>query len=201
MKKILLLSAIVLFAVSCGENKTTDDFGGGKLSAVEKTSAQIAGNIERLIANDSTKSRSFAVRKDKSVIEYKGSDPLPDDVEETCTLTTDLKGKPLRITVTPVIDSDAWYVENYYYFNVSGNTVLYRFYLASFESGCTEVLREYKDFYFDDNFNQTGRQEYYKDKDMKPFTPKDCKNDFSYVTNYEGMNNFTSIAAKYGIKL
>ncbi|MCX6168114.1 MAG: hypothetical protein NTX65_02155 [Ignavibacteriales bacterium] len=156
-------------------------------------------NVDSLIAHDSVRVKYYALDTNKVVFEYKPKDELPEYLEETYQIYYDLNRNPICIYVMPFSESGDWFLTNEYYFGKDGKTIFYRYCLNYFNSECTEIMREFKDYYFDSNFKMINNYQYYQDKNRKPIDFKDCYNPYSFEPIYQSFSNYESIVSKYKI--
>jgi serine/threonine protein kinase len=88
----------------------------------------------------------------------------PENIIETYNIFTDSNKTPVIFIVFPYSESGDWSLTHSFYFDSSGKTVFYQYYLGFFNSICTEVMRKYIQIYFNDNFELITKIENYEDE-------------------------------------
>ena len=78
------------------------------------------------------------------------------------------EGKVLKHQVDPTSESGDWSASFTHYFDGPGRTIMFEFYSGAFNSGCTEILKIRRKYYYDDNFNLIKKTVAYSDGDNKP---------------------------------
>ena len=110
---------------------------------------------------------------------YRVDEDIKDDSKEqpftTNTFYSELNdsGRVVMHETIPTSESGDWSATYTHYFDEHGHTIFFKFYSSSFNSGCADVLRITKRYYFDNKFNLIKKEVTYTDKDDKPI--KDTK--------------------------
>lgn len=73
--------------------------------------------------------------------------------------------KIIKHEVEPTSESGDWAASFTHYFDNEGRTILFEFYSGSFNSGCADVLKIRRKYYYDENFKLVKKTETYSDKD------------------------------------
>jgi hypothetical protein len=107
----------------------------------------------------------------------------PEDISATYNIYLGPGRKILKFVEVPFSESGDWAVSFIHYFDSSGRTRLFVYTGSFFNSECTEILRERKEFYFDTSFAKLRSVSALYDKDWKPIDSTGCifNYDFPYV--------------------
>lgn len=124
-----------------------------------------------------------------TLVEIKDTKNWPDSIDYTLNIYFDAKGNPIIFGLYPYSESGDWDLNLEHYFDENENTIYFKYYLGFFNSICTEILREYKHFYFDKSFKLIHSKLEYYDIDNQPIDTSGCifnyNFDFKYYKNYE----------------
>jgi hypothetical protein len=129
------------------------------------------------------------------IFQVKDTANWPENVEITFNLLLDSNGNILKLFETPTSESGDWNLELSHYFDKNGKLQKFVYCLSAFGSGCTEVLRDIRQQYYDENGNIIYKERRFEDANFKHIDTIGCeiRDDFKYRI----YKNTKEIKAKY----
>ena len=142
--------------------------------------------VDTLVAHAKDSLLIFVKEPDTdSLIRITDTHRWPDEVELTCNMFFDTKGRLVYYCEIPFSKSGDWYAEFQHYFDTTGSVLLVVSAVSSFNSGCTEILRQRKKSYYDTKGKLISTSSSLTDKDFNPVSTKDCYFNYDFpVTVY-----------------
>lgn len=147
--------------------------------------------IDTLVARAQDSLLIFVKIPDKdSLIRITDTHRWPDEVELTYNIFFDSKGMLVFYNEIPFSKSGDWYAEFQHYFDTKERVTLVVSSVSSFNSGCTEILRQRKKSYYDTNGKLVSASTSLTDKDFNPVSSRDCYFNYDFpVTVYPSVQH------------
>lgn len=177
MKTLIL---IILIAFCSG----TNIIGQSKEEDLVNRINKYAAEIDTLARHNKLSLLIFAKISEKdSLIQIVDPNKWPDGIESSYNLFYDATGKLVLYLEIPFSQSGDWYAEYRHYFDSHGRIVLFDYSISSFSSGCTEILRQERKYFYAENGLVADSLTTLKDKDYKEVSAKNCSMnyDFPYI--------------------
>jgi len=183
-RALLLVGTVTVVANACGDKSPKSGPAEAQAGAPVVKSAAYgdtasisarADSIDRYVDAHADRLVLFAKVRDRAeLVSVKDTASWPEETTISYNTIADDSGRPLFHMQAPASESGDWSATEEHYFAPDGRTILWRFDISGFSSGCTSILREHRAIFLGPTGSVLAETRRYTDENDKPIAADSC---------------------------